>query len=266
MLFDTIPLWLLLLLTCAIVVTALEAGYRIGKTVHRHAEDEKESPVSTITGSILGLLAFILAFTFGIVTNRYDVRKELVRDEANVIRTAYLRSDFLPPEDHKAAEQLYLRYLKARIEAAHSRQHLLLRQVIDESQRVHQQLWDMAVANARKDLNSDTGALYVEAVNDLASIHAARVAVIAQRIPAGIWFVLYTLILLSMFALGYQTAIAGSRRTWISSILALAFSIVIAMIVALDRPHHGFITVSQQPLEALLDSMTSRLEPAGKAQ
>ena len=41
-------------------------------------------------------MAFILAFTFGIVADRYDARRALVREQAAVIRTAYLRSDFLP--------------------------------------------------------------------------------------------------------------------------------------------------------------------------
>ena len=70
------------------VVIAIEAGYRLGHAAHRRSEDEKESPVSAIPAAILGLLAFMLAFTFGIVSDRYDARKALVREEANAIRTA----------------------------------------------------------------------------------------------------------------------------------------------------------------------------------
>ena len=39
------------------------------------SQDEKESPVSAIAGSILGLAAFMLAFTFGIVWERHDLKR-----------------------------------------------------------------------------------------------------------------------------------------------------------------------------------------------
>src|SRR6478736_5820282 len=93
---DQFPLWLMVVLTFVAVALAIEAGYRLGTAAHRRSDDEKESPVSAIAGTILGLLAFMLAFTFGIVSNRFDDRKGLVREEANAIRTAFARSDFLP--------------------------------------------------------------------------------------------------------------------------------------------------------------------------
>ena len=88
-------------------------------------------------------------------------------------------------------------------------------------------------------------------------IHALRVAVAMQaRIPAGIWLVLYVLVILGMIGIGYQTAIAESaRRSWATPILAFAFSLVIVLIASLDRPQSGFITVSQQPLIDLRASM-----------
>jgi len=89
---DTIPIWIFFAATALLVAVAIELGFRLGRAAHRSSDEEKESPVSAIAGTILGLLAFILAFTFGIVSNRYDARKELVRDEANAIRTAYSSS------------------------------------------------------------------------------------------------------------------------------------------------------------------------------
>ena len=82
-----IPVALFFWLSFAVVLVAIEIGYRMGQAVRRRTEDEKESPVGAIAGSILGLLAFMLAFTFGLVAERYDARKGLVREEANAIRT-----------------------------------------------------------------------------------------------------------------------------------------------------------------------------------
>jgi hypothetical protein len=85
---DAIPTGILFVITVVVVVVSIEAGYRLGQSARRRSEDEKESPISAISGTIFRLLAFILAFTFGIVSPRYDARKELVRDEANALRTA----------------------------------------------------------------------------------------------------------------------------------------------------------------------------------
>jgi hypothetical protein len=255
---EAIPIWVLFAATVGVVVIAIEAGYRLGRTAHRRAEDEKESPVSAIAASILGLLAFVLAFTFGIVSDRYEARKTLVRDEANAIRTAWLRSDFLPETDRGEAKGLLREYVDRRLAAVQSRDLDKLHKLIIESARIQRQLWDMAVVNARKDMNSDVAALYIESLNELNNLHASRVAVGLQaRIPPGFWLVLYALVILGMIAVGYQTAIAGSRRSWVTLILALSFSLVIALIASLDRPLHGYVTVSQQPLADLRASMAA---------
>jgi hypothetical protein len=41
-------------------------------------------------------LAFVLAFTFGMATARYDARRELVLDDAIAIRTADIRAQQIP--------------------------------------------------------------------------------------------------------------------------------------------------------------------------
>ena len=104
----------------------------------------------------------------------------------------------------------------------------------------------MAVANARTDMNSDVAALYIESMNDVINVHAMRVSIgLHARIPTGIWLALYALIVLGMFAVGYHTAIAESKRTWMLLVLALAFSLVITLIGALDRAQSGYLPVSQ---------------------
>jgi hypothetical protein len=111
-------------------------------------------------------------------------------------------------------------------------------------------------------MDSDVGALYIEALNAVIDIQALRVAVGLQaRTPAAIWFVLYTLIILAMVGVGYQTAVAGSRRSRATAILALSFSVVIMLIVLLDRPQSRFLTVSHQPLVDLQSALAA--EPEG---
>lgn len=255
---DAIPIWAFLAATMVVVMMAFETGRRMGRAARRGPEEEKESPVGAIAGSILGLTAFMLAFTFGIVTDRYDARKALVRDEANAIGVAFLRSDFLPEPDRGEAKRLLTEYVGDRLAVAKSRDLGQVQRAMVQACGIHRQLWSMAVSNARRDMNSDVAALYIESLNEVISIHALRVAVALQaRIPIGIWLVLSVLVVLGMIGVGYQTAIAGSRRSRITPVLAVAFSIVIALIISLDRPQSTFAAVSQQPLADLRERMSA---------
>ena len=65
---DAIPMWAVFAGTIVVVMVVIEAGYLLGRVMHRRSEDEKASPVSAIASAILGLAAFMLAFTVGIVS------------------------------------------------------------------------------------------------------------------------------------------------------------------------------------------------------
>jgi hypothetical protein len=258
---NILPLWAIFAGTIVIVLFAVEAGYRVGRAVHRRKEDEKESPVSAIASLTLSLTAFILAFSFGMVGDRYDARRALVREEANAIRTAYLRSVFLEEPDRAKSALLLREYVGMRLAAAKSKDLGHIGTILTQTENIQKQLWDMAVVNARRDLNSDIGALYIESLNAVIDIHALRLTMgLQSRLPFGIWAVLYVLVILGMIAIGYQTGIADSRRSWTMLILTLSFSIVIVMIAALDRPVTGYFQASQQPLLNLQASMAAGLK------
>jgi uncharacterized membrane protein len=255
MTFDDIPVTVIFLATIAIVASSLEAGYLLGY-VSKGLEKEKDSPVSGISGSILGLLAFMLAFTFGIVSDRFEARKGLVREEANAIGTAFLRTALLPEPDRTRSAELYRKYVDIRVAAVASRDMQQVAQAMKTSVEIQDELWSIAVARSREGTNAPITALYVDALNKVIDLHSLRIAVgLQSRVPGGVWLTLYSLIVLAMTALGYQTFIAGSRRTWASVLLALSFSLVITLIALIDRPEEGFVPVSQQPMIDLKASM-----------
>jgi hypothetical protein len=263
---DALPVWIIFAATLIVVMVVIEAGYRLGYVMHRQSQDEKESPVSAIASVILGLTAFMLAFTFSIVAERYDTRMALVRDDAIAIRTAWQRADFLPATERAKATALLRQYVDVRVQfaGAGSLDPERLQSFLAETQRLQVRLWNMAVANARKEnMNSDVAALYIEALNEVNGIHAARVAVgIQARVPGEICLVLYCIAMLGMVSVGYQTGIAASKRSMAWPILALSFALVLALIASLDRPDSGVLKVTQQPLIDLREAMAAA---AGRA-
>ncbi|AXA44271.1 DUF4239 domain-containing protein [Rhizobium leguminosarum] len=260
--FDAFIIVALFFGTIFVVMISIEGGYLLGCFAHRRSTTEKESPVSSIAAAVLALLSFILAFTFSVASNHFDARKELVQEEANKIRTVWQRSDFLPDPERAETKALIRGYLVERTSAVRSTDPETLKSVFAQAEQTQSRLWEIAVANARKDLNSDIGGLFVEALNDMFAVHASRVTVgFQKRIPGGIWLALITLTILGMMAMGYVVGIAGSKRTLTMPLLALSFASVVAAIGVLDRPIGGLTNVSQQPLIDLLSSIAMTSAP-----
>jgi hypothetical protein len=265
--FDTMPIWLIFFGTIVVVMGSIELGNWLGQSMYRRSHDDKDSPVGTIIGPVLGLAAFMLAFTFAIVSERYDSRRALVRDDASAIRTAWQRADFLPEAERGDATALLRQYVEQRVAFAEE-QDLdpeRVRAGLGEAKRMQNALWSMAVANARKDMNSDVAALYIDSLNQVNAVHAERVAVgIQARVPSEIWLILYCLTLLGMVSVGYQTGVQGSRRAIARPLtgfsFALSFALVFALIAALDRPDSGILSVTQQPLIDLAGEMRAAAE------
>jgi hypothetical protein len=101
---DALPLWALFISILLVVLLSVEFGYRLGKYRRSRQEQEKEAPVGTMIGATLGLLAFILAFTFGLAAARFDARRQVLLDEANAIGTTYLRAACFPNRANKFAD------------------------------------------------------------------------------------------------------------------------------------------------------------------
>ena len=108
---------LLVILPAFIVVTVAfyEIGYRIGGWRERRAAGEVAGPTSMIVGSILALMAFLLAIAMGMAADRFDARRALVLQEANAIGTTILRAGYLPEPDSAQLEALLREYVPLRI-------------------------------------------------------------------------------------------------------------------------------------------------------
>ena len=113
---DLLPLWAVFIVILLVVLLSVEFGYRLGKYRRRRREEEKEAPLGTMVGATLGLLAFILAFTFSLAASRFDNRRQLVLDEADAVGTTYLRAGMLP-ERGQQVRDLLREYVAARLDA-----------------------------------------------------------------------------------------------------------------------------------------------------
>ena len=221
-LLDPFPLWTILPLTVALALLSVELGYRLASYRQQRNQLEKESPLGSMVGSTLGLLAFMLAFTFGLAGSRFEDRRQILLSEANAIGTTYLRAAMLPEPMRTESRNLLREYVDVRLEGV--QQPGKLDQALLRSEELHNQLWSQAVAVTEKE-RSPVTSIYVQSLNEVIDLHATRImAGLRSRVPAVIWIVLYLLGFLAMVLMGYQSGLANSGRSIAAVALILGFS------------------------------------------
>lgn len=257
---ENIPLELLFAGTAIFIIIAISLGYSIGNRYSDEKKKQIEKFTSASATTILSLLSFILVFAFGLVYSRYDDKKTHVREEAEIIESIFLRTDFLSQDDRVKSQWLLKEYVDLRVTYVQLGDKDSIKSNTKKAKNIQTQLWQIAVSNAKLDMNSDVGALYVESLNQLISMHLTRyVLAIISRLPVFIWIVLYLLIFLGMFSFGYQNAIDNSRMSsWLTPIMALTFSLMVILIAALDT-HSSYIKISQQPIIEVQQLINERI-------
>jgi hypothetical protein len=257
--FGTVPLWLIFIATLIIIVVSIYAGIFISGIRRKNTSIEDETPVDTIVGATLAMLGFMLAFTFGFTTSRFDSRKQLLLDDVNSIGTTYLRAGFLP-EPHCAEVRILLRkYVDLRIEL--SKHPEKLKSIIDQSTSLQQEMWKHAEAVSKADLkNPDIVSLFLESLNETIDLQTKRITVaLVYRIPNVMWVALLSLLILSMFELGYLF-MKSKKPNWIIILaVSLAFSVVILMVITFDMSDRG-IKVNQLPMIELQKSLNKDIQ------
>jgi hypothetical protein len=252
---SAIPVFGFFVGTLVLVLAAAECGYRWARKRQARRELEKEAPINAMVGATLGLLAFLLAFTFGIATEAFHARRVALLQEVNAIRMTYLLCNVIPEAQRTEIRTVLRLYVDQRLrwttgapdEPGNSAEELLDR------------LWKSAALVGEK--NPGSVDVFLTYVGRIIELNQERTMVRERsRIPSAYWAVLFAIAMLAFSAVGYHGGVAGTSRSPVILVVAIAFSAVIMVIVDLDRPGEGFINVSQQPMVDLR-AMLARSAP-----
>jgi len=251
-LFGALPIWLIFAATIVAFVVTMGIGHLLGARL-RSSQGEIATPdLGATLGGLLGLLGLLLAFTFGMAGQRFDWRKTLVVEEANAIGTAWLRTDLIPEPQAAQARHVLRAYTAARLDVA---QTSTRDEAITRSEKFQAELWGITAAAAAASPTPPV-ALYVTAVNEVIDMHGRRVAAALRNpIPPTIFATLYAVAILVLGVTGYARGLTGDRSATANLVLALVLAAVFALILDLDRPYEGLLTVSQQAIRDVLTSM-----------
>jgi hypothetical protein len=249
------------------MIIFIEFGFRLGKQALSNAKKAQTSQVRAIMGAGLGLLAFILAFTFSAAQSHFEVRVQSVAEEARIARNAYMQADLLAEPERTQAKQLLKDYIDLRSATRDSTDLPIaeaIAQLIQVSEQIQKDLWSVAVSserNSQDQFGNGSKDAFTASVLALIDVHFTRVhSTIMNRIPLTIWLTLYLMAVLSMIIMGYQAGLTEKRSPVATITLALAFSAVIILINDLDRPVMSFFRVNNQLLVDLDRYMQADLQ------
>jgi hypothetical protein len=247
------------LLLLVFLVLADELGFRSGWRGRNARSESLRSQAGAIQGALLGLFALLLGFTFAMAVGRFEARKQAVVREANAIGTATLRTRLLPEPQRDTVSRLFRRYVDARLETAQQPNlDTPQRQALEtEVDRLQDRLWHEAVVSVRADARSVAAGMFAQGVNDVIDAREEREAAMANQVPETVILLLFGFAALAVGVVGYGNGLAGSRALGATGVLILLITLVILLIIDLDRPGRGLIRVGQDSLVRLQQSLSA---------
>lgn len=265
--FDLIPIWALLIGTVLVMVLFIEFGFRLGNNAQAGSRKAQAAQVRAIMGAGLGLLAFMLAFTFATAQSHFEVRVQSLAEEARIARNAFMQADLLAEPRRSQAKQLLKDYIELRSDSSKFTGIGVAEQLTEllrASEQIQQKLWLIAAQSDKqvkhKQLSVKENDLFMVSVLALTDIHYTRLhSAVMNRIPFTIWITLYLMAILSMIIMGYQAGLTDRRSPVATMTLAVAFSAVIILITDLDRPVMSFFEINMQLLVDLNEYMEADL-------
>jgi hypothetical protein len=242
-------MWLLIVFFAATLAGASEAGFRLGRKAESRTAESAKSQLGVVEGGILAVLGLLLGFTMSMAVTRFEVRKQLVLEEANAIGSSYLRTQLLPVPERTEIANLLREYVAVRLQYADVRDDLdRLQATREQAARLQNEFWTRAVAYGQKDPSPIRAGLLLQSLNQVIDLESARWMAFQNHVPPTVIYVNYIVALLATILVGYAFGLGGRRQVFSTSMLVLAITVVLVVIVDLDQPRHGLIRGSQQPL------------------
>lgn len=248
----SLPLPLVALLTLGLILGAIYAGQGLYSLVKRSRPDTVIEPSGTAVGALMGLLAFMLAFTFGMGSTKLNDRKDALLQEINAVGTLYLRAEILSKDKEAQVRGLLKDFVKIRVDL--QRGDVEVDEALKKSDDLCMALWTIA-ADAAKENNGPAEALVVAATNELIDRYEERVFHGLQHLPIVIWASLIAMSILAMLAMGYQLGMSEKVSHIVNVLVALTFAGALMLIADYDRYDAGFFQIPEAPMERLYQSI-----------
>lgn len=240
--------WAAVLLVAMLAAAAAGSALRLRWFDSGDQDSISETREGYIVSAVVTLLAFMIGFTFTLVMDRYENRRQLVGEDARAIKELYLRAQMLDQPHRARFSDLLVRYTDNRIELATRRLGDSGRRAEDH-QRLIRELWNATIPAFETIRGIDFSSAFVDSANRVIELDDARIAARAAQVPGAVFLVLFVYSTVTAFVLGY--VLTGSRSRTSGVVLLALLIMAMMLLVDLNQPVAGTVRESQLPLELL---------------
>jgi len=224
----------------------LELGRRLGRRRMEADPEGVKSGTGPVDSAIFALLGLLIAFTYSSASTRFEVRRQLIVQEANNIGTAYLRLDLVPPAPRAELQQLFREYVDSRL-ATYARLDDIdaARAEYDRSVEMQGRIWSLAIEAARSVQSPAPMQLLVPSLNDMFDIANSRRAAMMMHQPPIIFGMLIAVALCGAVLAGHSLS-TGRARSWIHiAAFGAVTAVTLYVILDLEFPRYGLIRIDE---------------------
>ena len=241
--FFQIPAWVIGIIIFLLILLANWLGFNYRKRLFEKKPENIPENLGTLEGSLLGLLALMLAFSFGMGASKYESRRSLAVHEANAIGAAILRLDMYPDSIKEEFIPDFDKYIDTRMAYYKANFREAPRNAaLKETEEVFNRMWKKATLLSRNPANLASSQQMIPKLTEMIDLVIERNALREARIPFLILAMLLLLTLVSAFMSGYSHK-AKKRNLIMITAFALMTTFTIYTVLELDRPQRGFITI-----------------------
>jgi hypothetical protein len=225
-----------------------EGGFRLARLTGANVDDERREQIAASRDALGILLSLMLAFTLAMALPRFDLRKQLVMEEANAIGTTNLRAGMLPEPQRSQVRALLQEYARARYAYTDTS---------PASPSLHRQFsaatrcrlrFGKKPKKSRGKTRRQSRPMFVASLSETIDLSEKRLSALENRIPLTIWWMLALIAVLTSLTFGC----GQRRRFWLIAIISLLMiAIVMGLVAGLDSPRSGFLRVNLGSLERL---------------
>ncbi len=225
----------------------MELGRRIGQKIQSKDPDGAHKGISTIEGSLFGLMGLLIAFTFTGAASRFEDRRQLITQESNAIGTAYLRIELLASADQPKMKEYFKQYLDSRIATYQKVPDMVavwaeLKHSID----LQNTIWSFAISACKStEAMTDAAKLLLPSINEMIDISNSRTVSAETHPPNAIFLLLGIFSLVGALFVGYGMAENKNRNFLYMIIFSIVMTLTVYLILDLEYPRLGFIRIDQ---------------------
>jgi len=244
--------WLAAVLLAVFMAASWAVGWRAGSAIQGRGDPPPEGKLDDAALALLGLL---LAFTFSMALGKYDRRREALVNDSNAIGDFYTCATLVPDPVRTRLQGVLRDYTRLRLELgnADSPSREEISRSLKRLDAMHGQM--TALVGEALAAGTPIAVPLTNTLNEVTSSQASRLAALRDRLPQSAMILLAVAAALASALMGRQQGATGRASLPETAAFIVIVSLTVWVTVDLNHPTRGFIRVSQEPMQRLLDSM-----------